>query len=67
MDITQISYVSGKGPHNMFSGPLQTGPLPRVNLRVTIRVPEQDAQVEAMYGPDWATYVFIDPTFTLVL
>jgi hypothetical protein len=40
---------------------------PRVNLRVSIRVPEQDQQVAAVYGPDWATYVFVDPVFTLVL
>ena len=42
-------------------------PLPWLNLRVTIRVPEQDQQVAAVYGPDWATYVFVDPEFTLVL
>ena len=64
---THISYTSGIGSRNGFSGPPQTGPLPRVNLLVTIRVPEQDAQIAAVYGSDWATYVFIDPIFTLVL
>jgi hypothetical protein len=64
---TQISYTSGIGSRNGFSGTLQTGPLPRVNLLVTIRVPEQDAQIAAVYGSDWASYVFVDPLFTLVL
>src|SRR5664279_3672483 len=66
MDPAQISYVTGRGQRPALSA-TQVGPLPRVNLIVSIRVPEQDAQVEAVYGPDWATYVFIDPIFTLVL
>jgi len=66
MDPAQISYYTGRGQRPVLSA-TQVGPLPRVNLVVSIRVPEQDAQVEAVYGPDWATYVFIDPIFTLVL
>jgi len=61
-----IPYSSGTG-YGGFSTPVQSGPLPRVNLRVMIRVPEQDDQVAAVYGPDWASYVFVDPVFTLVL
>ena len=66
MDPAQISYYTGSGQRPFLSA-THVGPLPRVNLIVSIRVPEQDAQVEAVYGPDWATYVFIDPVFTLVL
>jgi hypothetical protein len=61
-----IPYFAGIGQVPLLAAP-QVGPLPRVNLRVTIRVPEQDQQIAAVYGPDWATYVFVDPVFTLVL
>jgi hypothetical protein len=66
MDITQISYASGTGPHSLLYGQPSIA-LPRVNLRVMIRVPEQDPQLAAVYGSDWAAYVFVDPLFTLVL
>lgn len=66
VDLTQISYASGTGPHSLLYGQPSIA-LPRVNLRVMIRVPEQDQQIAAAYGSDWATYVFIDPVFTLVL
>ena len=65
MDFSQISYASGTGPHSLLYGQPSIA-LPRVNLRVMIRVPEQDAQIAAVYGPDWAAYVFVDPLFTLV-
>jgi len=65
LDGTKIRYYAGIG--HLGLTPVQPGPLPRVNLRVTIRVPEQDQQIAAVYGPDWATYVFVDPVFTLVL
>ena len=61
-----IPYSSGTG-YGGFTTPVQSGPLPRVTLWVMIRVPEQDDQVAAVYGPDWASYVFVDPVFTLVL
>jgi len=61
----QIVYLRGEGYAGLAAPRLD--PMPRLNLRVTIRVPEQDAQVAAVYGKDWATYVFIDPIFTLVL
>jgi hypothetical protein len=66
MDPAQISYYTGSGQRPFLSA-THVGPLPRVNLIVTIRVPEQDQQIAAVYGPDWATYVFVDPVFTLVL
>jgi hypothetical protein len=66
MDPAQISYYTGSGQRPFLSA-THVGPLPRVNLIVTIRVPEQDQQIAAVYGPDWATYVFVDPEFTLVL
>ncbi len=65
LSTVKIPYSSGTG-HRGFA-PVQSGPLPRVSLRVTIRVPEQDQQIAVVYGPDWATYVFVDPLLTLVL
>jgi hypothetical protein len=66
LDGNKIPYFAGIGQVPLLAAQ-QVGPLPRVNLRVTIRVPEQDQQIAAVYGPDWATYVFVDPVFTLVL
>jgi len=66
LDGNKIPYFAGIGQVPLLAAQ-QVGPLPRVNLRVAIRVPEQDQQIAAVYGPDWATYVFVDPEFTLVL
>jgi len=65
LSTVNIPYSLGIGHGGLTPAP--SGPLPRVNLRVTIRVPEQDQRIAVVYGPDWATYVFVDPVFTLVL
>ena len=65
LSTVNIPYSLGIGHAGLTPAP--SGPLPRVNLRVTIRVPEQDQQIAVVYRPDWATYVFVDPVFTLVL
>jgi len=62
----KVPYLVGAG-YSGVATPQPTDPKRRVNLRVTIRVPEQDQQIAAVFGPDWAAYVFVDPVFTLVL